>query len=153
MYIDALSYPIVMFHRKRAAAKQLIEAYYIQLTDGCGSECCTNANCASSPDFVFKDKDRNVLAVASIDLFKKKAQLCATERNKVARNDLPSPMATGPPNNSVTTDGPVAAPLPGPSTSKPQGVMPKSRVSQSTGDTLYAFCLFTPHVRHKSGCI
>ena len=33
---------------KRVVAKQLIERYYYQLTQGCGNDQCTNENCASS---------------------------------------------------------------------------------------------------------
>lgn len=112
--------------RKRAAAKQLIEAYYFQLTDGCGNNACDNPNCASCPNFVFKDKDKNVLALTSIDLFKQKAALCQRERNKVAR--LPSP-----PNESsfksspLTTPNSCKVPLPGPSGAKSSsGATPKS---------------------------
>nr|AAD34642.2 E3 ubiquitin-protein ligase [Mya arenaria] len=127
---------------KRAAAKQLIEAYYFQLTDGCGDQHCTNTNCASSTNFALKDKDRNVLAVMSIDLFKNKAQLCENERNKIARNEIPSPMKQDSPSQnsgpSKVTVGQAlqltrTPPIPGPSTSKSSGgATPKMKPSTPT---------------------
>lgn len=117
---------LFFLNRKRAAAKQLIEAYYFQLTDGCGDSNCENKYCASCPAFTFKDKDRNILAVTSIDLFKQKAQLCQTERNKLARlPDRASPMTS--PDTSM-------APLPGPSNTKSSGgATPKCKASTPTG--------------------
>ncbi|XP_045203681.2 ubiquitin-protein ligase E3A-like isoform X2 [Mercenaria mercenaria] len=102
---------------KRAAAKQLIEAYYFQLTDGCGNHSCTNKICASSPSFNLRDKDRNALALKSIELFKKKAQLCENQRNKIAR--LPVSGDSSP--VGATGTSPLTSPrldietLPGPS--------------------------------------
>ncbi|XP_005102222.2 ubiquitin-protein ligase E3A [Aplysia californica] len=70
---------------KRAAAKQLIEQYYYQLTEGCGDENCTNENCASSSDFQFRDANRNKLALEAINLSKSKAPLCERRPNKLSR--------------------------------------------------------------------
>lgn len=64
------------FCRKRAAARQLIERYYYQLTDGCGKTDCNNEYCASSTGFDALSK--NDAAVKAITLFKNKAQLCET---------------------------------------------------------------------------
>ena len=72
-------------YRKRAAAKQLIEKFYYQLTDGCGNENCENENCASSPKFVLKDQERNALALQAVQLFKNKARLCDVQPSKVPR--------------------------------------------------------------------
>ena len=74
-----------MFCRKRTAAKQLIEQYYYQLTDGCGNKSCSNDACASCSSFIFKNIDRNKLAVHAIELFKKKATLCENQAKKFAR--------------------------------------------------------------------
>lgn len=70
---------------KRAAAKQMIERYYYQLTDGCGNEHCQNKDCASCPTFAFQEKSKNELAVKAIDLFKEKAKLCGSLPTKVPR--------------------------------------------------------------------
>lgn len=70
---------------KRAAAKQLIEKFYYQLTDGCGNENCQNENCASCPNFILKNTERNALALQAIQLFKNKATLCEVQPRKVAR--------------------------------------------------------------------
>ncbi|XP_061189216.1 ubiquitin-protein ligase E3A-like [Saccostrea echinata] len=70
---------------KRAAARQMIEKYYYQLTDGCGNENCQNEDCASCSSFAFKDKTKNELAIKAIDLFKGKADLCGSQPSKVPR--------------------------------------------------------------------
>lgn len=74
---------------KRVAAKERIQQYYTQLTEGCGNDSCTNENCASSSSFKFKDIDRNKLAVEAISLSKAKAELCERRPSKVLR--LPTP--------------------------------------------------------------
>lgn len=61
---------------KRAAAKQLIERYYYQLTDGCGGNNCGNVYCASSQKFCYPELSRNQAAVRALQLFKEKATLC-----------------------------------------------------------------------------
>ncbi|ESO89420.1 hypothetical protein LOTGIDRAFT_218813 [Lottia gigantea] len=70
---------------KRAAAKQLIERYYYQLTNGCGDPNCRNAYCSSCPEFCFRHADRNSLALRAIDLFRSKVKLCDDHSNKVRR--------------------------------------------------------------------
>ena len=73
--------------RKRAAAKQLIERYYYQLTDGCGQADCINEFCASCPVFRFPNISKNKAAVRAIDLLKDKAELCDPSKpSKVAKN-------------------------------------------------------------------
>lgn len=106
---------------KRAAVKQLIEAYYSQLTDGCGNDGCLNEICASNPNFVLKDRDKNRLAIEALELFKKKAQLCDNQRRKVAKlldtgenSELVSPVKS-------TASCNVHLDLPGPSTSGATG--------------------------------
>ena len=123
------------FFRKRAKTKQLIEAYYSQLTDGCGDNVCGNPNCASCPDFTYKDKDKNVLALTSINLFKEKAQLCHTERNKMARlPDGVSPMGSSRGSSPMVSPVSSSVPLPGPSGSKSStGATPKSLACTPTG--------------------
>lgn len=75
---------------KRAAAKQQIEKFYYQLTDGCGRENCENAHCASSPTFILRDQERNILALKAVELFKNKAHLCEVQPSKVARAAEPA---------------------------------------------------------------
>ena len=70
--------PIISFyhyHRKRAAAKQLIERYFFQLVDGCGNSNCANRDCASS-GHVPSPLGRNEAAAKALELFKSKASLC-----------------------------------------------------------------------------
>lgn len=58
----------------RSAAKQLIERYFRQVTDGCGNGNCTNEFCASSRNF--QPLDKNTAAVKALELFKNNAKLC-----------------------------------------------------------------------------
>lgn len=67
-------------HRKRAAAKHLIERYYHQLTEGCGNEACTNEFCASCPSF--HRMDNNAAAIKALELFKINAKLCDPHPSK-----------------------------------------------------------------------
>ena len=77
---------MILFFRKRAAAKQLIERYYYQLTDGCGSATCGNIHCASSNKFNYPDLSRNQAAVRALQLFKEKAILCGSgAASKIAK--------------------------------------------------------------------
>lgn len=73
------------FFRKRAAARQLIENYYYQLTDGCGNPDCDNKCCASCPDFPFKSVDRNELALQAVQLSRSRARLCEGIPQKYAK--------------------------------------------------------------------
>lgn len=154
---------MIVIYRKRAAAKQLIEAYYFQLTDGCGNSKCANETCASSSSFKLKDKDRNALALMSIELFKQKAQLCENKKNKIARlpvsgeNSPTEAMSTGatpltsPDKGSVFLPGPSTASvlsagiLSGPSSSKATGAT--SKYSPSTS-TRMSFIIFIRAVRN-----
>ncbi|KAK3611418.1 hypothetical protein CHS0354_034865 [Potamilus streckersoni] len=70
--------------RKRAAAK-MIEAYFMQLTVGCGQPECNNEMCASSSQFCLRDKDKNTLAVHALNLLKTKAPLCEGQKCKMAK--------------------------------------------------------------------
>lgn len=67
-------------HRKRAAAKHLIERYYHQLTEGCGNESCSNSWCASSVGF--SRMDNNEAAVKALELYKVNAKLCDPHPSK-----------------------------------------------------------------------
>lgn len=67
-------------HRKRAAAKHLIERYYHQLTEGCGNESCSNSWCASS--LGFNRMDNNAAAVKALELYKVNAKLCDPHPSK-----------------------------------------------------------------------
>lgn len=69
-----------VLHRKRATAKQLIERYFRQLTDGCGNGDCTNEFCASCCNFQAVDK--NSAAVRALELCKINAKLCDPHPSK-----------------------------------------------------------------------
>lgn len=68
------------WHRKRAAAKHLIERYYHQLTEGCGNGACTNEFCASCPSFL--RMDNNTAAIKALELYKGNAALCDPHPSK-----------------------------------------------------------------------
>ena len=76
----------VLFHRKRAAVKQLIERYYYQLTDGCGKPDCSNVICASCRKFQFPNLTRDQAAVEALKQFRLKAELCGDSPFKVAKS-------------------------------------------------------------------
>jgi len=76
-----------MAGRKRAAAKKLIERYYIQLTSGCGEAHCGNDLCASSECFRFSGLDSNAAAAKALELFQSRSQLCGETVNKVAKEN------------------------------------------------------------------
>lgn len=69
---------------KRALAKELIEKYFYQLSDGCGNPNCTNKNCASSGEL--KDLTPNQAAAKAIQLFSEEAPLCDVPTKKIARS-------------------------------------------------------------------
>ncbi|XP_061540410.1 ubiquitin-protein ligase E3A [Phycodurus eques] len=58
----------------RSAAKNLIERYFRQLTDGCGNDDCDNEFCASCRHF--RPLDKNAAAVRALELYKVNAKLC-----------------------------------------------------------------------------
>ncbi|XP_077389865.1 ubiquitin-protein ligase E3A-like isoform X5 [Festucalex cinctus] len=58
----------------RSAAKNLIERYFRQLTDGCGNDDCDNEFCASCRRF--RPLDKNEAAVRALELWQKNAKLC-----------------------------------------------------------------------------
>lgn len=59
---------------KRLAAKQLIERYFYQLSDGCGNPKCMNRNCASSTAGLRLTP--NQAAAKAIQLYTQEAKLC-----------------------------------------------------------------------------
>ena len=71
--------------RKRAAAKKLIERYYIQLTSGCGEVQCSNDLCASCQCFRYSGLDSNAAAAKALELFQSRSRLCDETVNKVAK--------------------------------------------------------------------
>jgi len=71
--------------RKRAAAKKLIERYYIQLTSGCGEVQCSNELCASCQCFRYSGLDSNAAAAKALELFQSRSRLCGETVNKVAK--------------------------------------------------------------------
>lgn len=78
---------------KRAHAKQLIEKYFYQLSDGCGNPNCTNRNCASSGEV--DPLTPNQAAARAIQLFSEEAPLCGVPSTKLARiatNDDAAPV-------------------------------------------------------------
>ncbi|XP_072352821.1 ubiquitin-protein ligase E3A-like isoform X1 [Scyliorhinus torazame] len=72
--------------RKREVAKELIESYYCQLTQGCGNELCVNENCASCPGF--KQLDNNRAAARALELYRTRAELCMAWPMKKPRSLL-----------------------------------------------------------------
>lgn len=74
MFLFITSSILSTSHRKRAAAKHLIEHYFLQLTEGCGNGDCKNEFCASCRDF--QPVDNNAAAVKALELFKINAKLC-----------------------------------------------------------------------------
>ena len=75
----------ILIYRKRKAAQKLCEAYFYQLTEGCGNPNCDNIYCSSSTSFKLGDHDRNQLAVEAIKLARDKAPLCqADDRRRQA---------------------------------------------------------------------
>ena len=63
------SWRLVLF-RKRAAAKQCIERYYTQLTEGCGAAECQNEFCRSSAQFSQRDLPKDQAAVRAMHLMR-----------------------------------------------------------------------------------
>ncbi|KAM9849285.1 ubiquitin-protein ligase E3A [Aulostomus maculatus] len=64
----------------RTSAKQLIERYFRQLTEGCGNGSCRNEFCASCSDF--QPLDNNLAAVKALELFRINAKLCDPHLSK-----------------------------------------------------------------------
>lgn len=60
------------FFRKRA--KEIIEKFFHQITEGCGKSDCSNPNCASNPNF--QQIPKNQAAVLAVKLAQSKALLC-----------------------------------------------------------------------------
>ena len=84
--------------------------------------------CASNANFLLKDRDKNKLAVEAIELFKKKAELCENQRQKVAKIpeasrglELESPLTQTARAAVQTAGAAVHLDLPGPSTSHGTG--------------------------------
>ncbi|XP_057696873.1 ubiquitin-protein ligase E3A [Corythoichthys intestinalis] len=67
----------------RSTAKNLIERYFRQLTEGCGNDDCDNEFCASCRHF--RPLDKNMAAVRAVRLCKSNAKLCDV---KVAQSEL-----------------------------------------------------------------
>ncbi|CAF0831634.1 unnamed protein product [Brachionus calyciflorus] len=61
-------------NERKKKAKEIIEKFFRQLTQGCGRENCTNSNCASNPNF--QRVSINQAAALAIQLAQKKATLC-----------------------------------------------------------------------------
>lgn len=87
MFLSLTICILLISHRKRAAAKHLIEHYFLQLTDGCGNADCRNEFCASCRDF--RPLDNNAAAVKALELFKINAKLCRPPPLK-RESDTPS---------------------------------------------------------------
>lgn len=123
--------------RKRAAAKQMIERYYYQLTDGCGNEHCQNKDCASCPTFAFQEKSKNELAVKAIDLFKEKAKLCGSLPTKVPRaENAAGPSKLSNEENTTTANVVLGGAS---SSSKSAKVFMEEKPSSSKGQTTALF--------------
>jgi hypothetical protein len=76
-------------------AKEAIEKYYFQLTEGCGRPNCTNSNCASNP--FFKKLTNNQAAAQAIQLAKEKSLLC----DSISNNSRSSSAKQFKPNNNT----------------------------------------------------
>jgi hypothetical protein len=76
----------------RKRAKEAIEKYYHQLTEGCGRLNCLNPNCASNSNF--KKLSNNEAAALAIQLAKKKAELCELTPTKAPKQFKPNSTAT-----------------------------------------------------------
>ncbi len=59
---------------KRKRAKEAIEKYYFQLTEGCGRLNCSNINCASNESFT--KLSANQAASKAVQLAREKSELC-----------------------------------------------------------------------------
>jgi len=81
---------------KRVAARQLIERYYYQLTQGCGQN-CGNVDCLSGGNMSVP-LSPNEAAARALHLLKVKARLCETSPSKVARTEA---MEVEPPCNEA----------------------------------------------------
>lgn len=68
---------------KRAHAKQLIERYFYQLSNGCGNESCANENCASSG--IMESLTPNQAAARALQLYKIDAKLCNFPASKTVK--------------------------------------------------------------------
>ena len=71
--------------KRAAAAKQRIQQFYFQLTEGCGRSNCSNADCASNPSFEKVSSDE--AAARAMIMFKNKVALCEKPPSKVPRTD------------------------------------------------------------------
>lgn len=87
--------------RKRAAAKKLIERYYIQLTSGCGDVQCNNDLCASCRCFRYSGLDSNAAAAKALELFQSRSRLCDETVNKVAKESTDKQAAVVAENHSI----------------------------------------------------
>ena len=63
----------------------MIEAYFCQLTDGCGSHDCGNNYCSASSSFKYKESNRNQMAVKAIKMVKERAPFCDNMKMKMTK--------------------------------------------------------------------
>lgn len=75
--------------KRTAVAKQRIQQFYFQLTDGCGRPNCSNPDCASNPNSI--KLTSNDAAAKAILLFNNKKSLCDKPPSKVPRTDIKQP--------------------------------------------------------------
>lgn len=75
--------------KRTAVAKQRIQQFYFQLTDGCGRPNCSNPDCASNPNST--KLTSNDAAAKAILLFNNKKSLCDKPPSKVPRTDIKQP--------------------------------------------------------------
>uniref|UniRef100_A0A3Q2Y5U8 Ubiquitin-protein ligase E3A n=1 Tax=Hippocampus comes TaxID=109280 RepID=A0A3Q2Y5U8_HIPCM len=71
----------------KRSAKNLIERYFWQLTDGCGNDDCDNEFCASCRHF--QPLDRNAAAVRALELCKINAKLCDLKTSQTGSDIQP----------------------------------------------------------------
>ena len=82
------SFSFSVMSKRTAVAKQRIQQFYFQLTEGCGRSNCTNPDCASNPSA--KKLSSDFAAAKAMILFKEKRSLCDKPPSKVARTDIKS---------------------------------------------------------------
>jgi hypothetical protein len=97
-----LSYAFFIAVKRKRAIKEAIEKYFFQLTEGCGKQNCSNANCASNPNFT--KLNHNQAAAAAIQLAKKRAELCETSSKSAKQFKLSSPSDMNVESNSTSVN-------------------------------------------------
>lgn len=92
----------------RENARKLIQLYFVQLTEGCGQEACTNADCATGSGHSMNPNDAATKALALASTHSKgQNKLCATEDEP-----KPTPAADTQHTNVTSTSADSSATVP-----------------------------------------